>query len=252
MMHEAFLIPLGIVISSVAMAIGIGGGILWTPLLILVYKLSPAEAITTSILIQVVGLGSGSFAYKRSQLVKTKLAASLFLIALPGVIIGSLITINLPRDIVQMSLGIMTMVLAILFVASDQDHEIETSTTISKKKILRIAPIPGFFGFIMGFLSLGISEWLVPALRNKLNMDMPSAIATSITMMFMLALVSASVHFFMSTYIHYNIIVFGIIGALVGGQLGPRISQKINDRLLKQSFIYLMTLIGIHLIFQAI
>ena len=49
----------GLFISTAAMTIGIGGGILWTPLLILAYGLTPQEAIATSLLIQVIGMGSG-------------------------------------------------------------------------------------------------------------------------------------------------------------------------------------------------
>ncbi|MDH5355176.1 MAG: sulfite exporter TauE/SafE family protein [Gammaproteobacteria bacterium] len=251
-MLEVALILFGTIIASAAMAIGIGGGILWTPLLILVYKLSPAEAISTSLFIQVAGLGSGTLAYSRAGLVKKKLSVIFFLIALPGIIIGSFITINLPQQAVQMALGIMAMTLAILFVASNQDSDQNTKSSYNASEIRNVAPIPFTFGFIMGFLSLGISEWLIPALRTKLKMEMPQAIGTSIAMMFMLALVASAVHFYLNETVHVKIIVLGAIGTLIGGQIGPRISQRINDKLLQQSFIYLMTLIGIHLIFQAI
>jgi hypothetical protein len=251
-MLEFALILFGVIISSATMAVGIGGGILWTPLLILVYGLSPTEAITTSLFIQVVGLGSGSFAYSKAGLVNKKLSITFFLIALPGVIIGSFVAINLSPDTVQMALGVMAMTLAILFVASSQDTEQETAGSFNSRQIRRIAPIPGFFGFVMGFLSLGISEWLIPALRTKSGMNMQQAIGTSITMMFLLAIVASFVHYSLSETLCLDIIILGSVGTLVGGQIGARISQRINERLLKQTFIYLMTLIGIHLIFQAI
>lgn len=251
-MLDIALVLFGTAIASAAMAIGIGGGILWTPLLILVYQLSPVEAISTSLFIQVAGLGSGTLAYSRAGLVKKKLSGIFFLVALPGIIIGSFITINLPQQVVQMALGIMAMTLAILFVASNRDSELVADSDYDTDQIRSVAPIPFVFGFIMGFLSLGISEWLVPALRTKLKMEMPKAIGTSIAMMFMLAVVASFIHFNLSETIHVKIIILGAIGTLIGGQIGPRISQRINDRLLQQSFIYLMTLIGIHLIFQAI
>ncbi|MCP3688170.1 MAG: sulfite exporter TauE/SafE family protein, partial [Gammaproteobacteria bacterium] len=61
-MFELALVLAGSMIATAAMAIGIGGGILWTPLLILVYQLTPADAISTSLFIQVAGLGSGTLA----------------------------------------------------------------------------------------------------------------------------------------------------------------------------------------------
>lgn len=250
-MLEIVLVFSGFIIAAIAMAIGIGGGILWTPLLILLYGLSPSEAITTSLFIQVIGLGSGTIAYAKSGLIKPKLSLTFFLIALPGVIIGSFFTLNLPQDIVQMALGVMALILAILFVAGNHG-DIKPIEYFDPKLIRHIAPIPAFFGFIMGFLSLGISEWLIPALRSKLRMKMTHAIGTTVAMMFMLALVASIVHYSLNDTIHTKTVLLGGLGTLLGGQLGVYISQRINERLLQQSFIYLMTLIGIHLIFQAL
>ena len=251
-MLELGLIFSGLIIGSTAMAIGIGGGILWTPLLILVYGLSPQEAIATSLFIQITGLGSGTFAYIKAKLIHIRLSAILAVVALPGVILGSYMTVNLAEHTIQMILGIMAMILAILFVVSNSEAETRKNFKLDAKAIRKVAAIPGFFGFLMGFLSVGISEWLVPALRHKLKLDMPHAIGTSIGMMFILAIVSSAIHYNLSGSFHSEIFILGSIGTLIGGQIGARISQRINDALLKQSFIYLMTLIGIHLIFQAI
>ncbi|MDH5766333.1 MAG: sulfite exporter TauE/SafE family protein [Gammaproteobacteria bacterium] len=251
-MLEFGLIISGVFIAAAAMAIGIGGGILWTPLLILAYGLSPQEAITTSLLIQVVGMGSGSVAYYRAGLVKPHLSLIFFLVALPGVILGSFITLNLTQQTVQMALGIMSMTLAILFVASQEDVINKPQAAYIREKLATILPIPAFFGFIHGSLSLGIGEWLIPSLRHRLKLDMTTAIATVIPMMFLLALVASGIHYFLSNTVHTTYFLWGAAGTLIGGQIGAHISRRIDERLLKQSFIYLMTLTGIHLIFQAI
>lgn len=252
MIPELMLVACGIVISSVAMAIGIGGGILWTPLLILAYGLSPQEAIATSLLIQVVGMGSGSIAYYRAGLVRTRLALLFFVVALPGVVIGSFISINLSAQTVQMALGIMSMILAVLFVNSQEDVVNNLSSNYSRKKVAQLLPIPAFFGFMLGSLSSGIGEWLIPALRSHLKMDMKTSIATVIPMMFMLALIASLIHTTTADTIHWTYFLWGAAGTIIGAQIGVLFSRRINERLLKQSFIYLMTLTGIHLIFQSI
>lgn len=252
MILELILVGCGIAISSVAMAIGIGGGILWTPLLILAYGLSPQESITTSLLIQVVGMGSGSIAYYRVGLVKTRLSLLFFIVALPGVVIGSFISINLSQQSVQMALGIMSMILAVLFVSSQEDVIHNISKNYPKRKVAQVLPIPAFFGFVLGSLSSGIGEWLIPALRSRLNMDMRTSIATVIPMMFLLALIASLIHSATADSIHWTYFVWGSTGTIIGAQIGARLPRRINERILKQSFIYLMTLIGIHLIFQSI
>ena len=254
MTEELGLILAGLLFSTAAMTIGIGGGILWTPLLILAYGLSPQAAIATSLLIQVVGMGSGTFAFLRTKMVDKKLALIFFAAALPGVIIGSYVTVNLPEQPVQMALGIMAMTLALLFVASqDQTDEERDNYKFNQEKVNRLLPIPGFFGFIMGFLSLGIGEWLIPAMRSHLKLSMRRCVATIIPMMFLLAIVAASLHWsLMEESVEVNYLLWGGLGTLIGGQIGPRVARYIDDKILKETFIFLMTLIGIHLIFQSI
>lgn len=254
MIEELGLVLAGLFISTAAMTIGIGGGILWTPLLILAYGLSPQVAVATSLLIQVIGMGSGTFAFLRTDLVDKKLALIFFATALPGVIIGSFITVNLPQQPVQMALGIMAMILALLFVAGqDQMDEERDNYKFDQAKVNPLLPIPGFFGFIMGFLSLGIGEWLIPAMRNRLKLSMNRCVATIIPMMFLLAVVAAGLHWsLMEESVQTNYLLWGGLGTLVGGQIGPRVAQYIDDKILKESFIFIMTLIGIHLIFQSI
>lgn len=254
MIAELGLVLAGLSIATAAMTIGIGGGILWTPLLILAYGLSPQQAIATSLLIQVIGMGSGTLAFLRTNLVEKKLALIFFLTALPGVIIGSIVTVSLPQQPVQMALGIMAMLLALLFVASqDQLDEELDNYHFDRAKVNRLLPIPGFFGFFMGLLSLGIGEWLIPTMRNRLHLDMKRCVATIIPMMFLLAVVASFLHWsLMEESVHINYLLWGGLGTLTGGQIGPRVARYIDDRILKETFIFLMTLIGIHLIFQAI
>lgn len=251
-MHELGLVVAGIVIASAAMAVGIGGGILWTPLLIFIYGMSPQESIATSLSIQVVGMGSGSVAYFRAKLVEPKLSIIFFFMALPGVILGGFITFNLSQEITQMALGIMALALSLQFVSSQEEFRESFTYSYDRKKVTRIFPIPAFFGFIMGALSVGIGEWLIPTLRSQLRLNMTRAIATVVPMMFLLALVAAIVHWSLAKNIQLNFLLWAALGTLIGGQIGAYISQRIDERLLKQSFIYLMTLIGIHLLFQAI
>jgi len=247
------LVVAGACISTIAMAIGIGGGILWTPLLILVYDLPPAEAVATSLIIQVIGLASGSFAYLREGLVITRLSFVFFLAALPAVLLGSFFTISLQQDQVQLALGIMAMVLGVLFVSNQENSSTISNDVIPTIKDARsLIPIPAFTGLIMGFLSVGIGEWIIPALKNRLGLSMNRAVGTVVLMMFLLVLSASTVHGLYSDNIHWQHFIWGAAGTVVGGQLGVYFAKKIPERLLKEAFIYLMTLIGIHLIFQSI
>ncbi|HID48764.1 MAG TPA: sulfite exporter TauE/SafE family protein [Chromatiales bacterium] len=250
MLVETGLILAGASIATIAMTVGIGGGILWTPLLILAYGLTAQEAVATSLIIQIAGMGSGTIAFFRARLVETRLVLAFFLAAAPGVILGSLITVQKSQNTIQLALGIMALTLAFLFVSSTDD--LEELESLGNNTVTSILPVPAFFGFMMGALSVGIGEWLIPALKHKLSLDMTRAIATVIPMMFLLAIVATSVHWTLAENIRLDYFAWGGLGTIIGGQVGVRLSQRMSERLLKQGFIYIMTLIGLHLIFQSI
>jgi uncharacterized membrane protein YfcA len=64
MMIDSWLsFPVGILIATIVSTVGIGGGILWMPFLLILLKLQPDKAVFTSLLIQTAGMGSGAFAY---------------------------------------------------------------------------------------------------------------------------------------------------------------------------------------------
>ncbi len=255
LMETLMWLPLaGIAIAAVAMAIGIGGGILWTPLLIMGYGLAPVEAVTTSLVIQVTGLGSGAWRYRQAGLVTMALALRIFAVAVPGVILGSLLTVNLPEQRVQLALGIMAMALAFLFVSTQEPGEqhARKGNGYAEERVRGMLPAPAILGFLIGMLSVGIGEWLLPLLKKRLNMEMRRAIGTLVTAMFLLILVAALLHVVSAERIRWDLILPGAVGTLIGGQFGPKINQRFGDQVLKEAFIYLMTLVGIHLIFQAV
>ena len=247
------LIIAGLVIATAVMAIGIGGGILWTPLLILGYGLSPSDAVTLSLLIQVIGMGSGAVAYLRAGLAAPRLALILFAVAAPGVVLGSVFSVHLPQAYVQFALGVMAMTVALLFVSTQEELERPLGVGVfDRARLPGILPVPAFFGLMMGFLSTGIGEWIIPLLKGRLRMEMRRAIATVVPVMFLLALTAASLRSWMSHDILWEYVLWGGLGTLVGGQIGPQLNKRVAERLLKEAFIYLMTLVGIHLIFQAV
>jgi uncharacterized membrane protein YfcA len=251
MLSAALLMACGVAISTIAMAVGIGGGILWAPLLIVVYGLAPVEAVTYSLIIQVFGMGSGTLAFYRSGQTDLKLSAMLAAVALPGVIIGSFGTHYIDENKLRLILGIMAMLLALMFVARNSELESGSEHSNHKGRIGRLLPIPGVFGFVMGLLSLGIGEWLIPALRDRLRLTMSRAVAVVVPMMLLLAIVSSLIHISSIEELHLDYVVWGALGTLVGAPIGARLSRVINDRLLKEAFIFIMTLLAVHFVFRS-
>lgn len=246
-----FVFPVAIAISTAVSSIGIGGGVLLMPFFLLVLKLSPDMAVTTSLIIQSAGMGSASFTCVRQQRVDFKLTAFILAVAIPGVVGGSFLAGTLKSAAMQMVLGLLVMTTAFLFVSSDQKYTDLGKAKVDMKDAYRHSwiTVPASIG--SGMLSTSMSEWLIPVMRSKLSLNMSSAIGTCITIAFAVSCVGAVSHLLMGSQANFAVIAWAIPGVIAGGQIGPRITKKINERALKEVFVFFLTLVGIHLVYNA-
>jgi uncharacterized membrane protein YfcA len=244
-------LPMGIFIAMISSIVGIGGGILWMPFLLLILKLNPEVAVLTSLMIQTVGMGSGSWAYYRNQRTDLKLALIMLLVTIPGIIAGAYLTRQISPAHIELILGLLAMTTAFLFVSLNHkyDDKGHKHAEISRAKPYLI--LLSLMSVVSGFLSVSVGEWLIPIMHGKMNLRMSTAIATSITTIFGVCLMGSAIHFILGGKPHWQAIAWAAPGVLIGGQIGPRIAEYINERMLKEIFIFLLTLVGIHMIYNA-
>jgi uncharacterized membrane protein YfcA len=244
-------LPAGIVIATLANMVGIGGGLLWMPFLILVAGLKPSVAVMTSLVIQIAGMGSGAvtvlYAGKSNPKVALVIAAS----AAPGVACGFVLGTLIDAESMIFLLGVAGLAAALLFVSVREDNDSPPSANVRLTAILPYLWIPPLLSVLTGLLSTGIGEYMVPILRGKINMKMNAAIGTCLVVMTMNAAVAAGLYAVTGSTLDVRTACYGIAGVILGGQIGPRIADTIPDQTLKEIFIYGLSLMGIHLLFNA-
>lgn len=251
-MFEAWTaLPAGVIIATVVSSIGLGGGVLWMPFFLIFMGLEAGTAVVTSLFIQVTGMASGSYAFMWQKAIDLKLAFLILLISIPGISLGALIAQRLPSAKMELILGILVMTTSLWFVSSNQKYE---ETGGARAKLYKVYPYSwlvalGSIG--SGMLSVSMGEWLVPLMRNKLSLKMRNAIGTSIFITFGTCVLSALIHTFLGGKVQLSLVLWAVPGAIIGGQIGPRVAKRINERVLKEIFIFLLTLIGIHLVYNA-
>ncbi len=221
------------------------------PFLLVVLKMNPEIAVPTSLLIQTFGKGSGSIAYLKQRKVDVKLAVLLIFIAVPGIAAGAYTANKIKPSLIELVLGILTLVTAFLFVSAHQNYADQGRPQAKIKKVYRRLWVTVPISIGSGMLSTGMGEWLIPIMRSRLSLKMSSAIATCIFLTFAVCLIGTSFHLIMGSKANWSTVLWAVPGVMIGGQIGPRIINKINERLLKEIFIFLLTLIGIHLIYNA-
>lgn len=96
-----YLLPISIIIASIAMSSGVGGAVFFSPLFILALKLDPKIAIGTALATEFFGFTSGLIAYARSKLIDFKLAGNLLIFSLPFAILGTVYSDAIPPIILK-------------------------------------------------------------------------------------------------------------------------------------------------------
>lgn len=251
MWNNWLALPVGAIIAMVSSTVGIGGGILWMPFFLIVFQMSPATAVVTSLIIQTAGMGSGTLAYWRQGRIDVRLMFSLLLLTIPGLALGGWMTRSVTPAHLELILGMLTLSTAILFVSASQAYDDRGVSRADLKKAARYGWAVSLMAVASGMLSVSIGEWLVPLMRNKMNLRMGVAVATSVGTIFGTCLLAAALHAAMGGRAQLAVLAYAIPGVIIGGQIGPRLSGCINERMLKEVFIFLLTLIGIHLIYNS-
>jgi len=256
MMDNLILIPIGITIATFASLIGIGGGLLWAPYLILVRNLNPQEAIMISFLIQFVGMGSATFTNIKNKAIYWRLALILLPFVALGVIIGSFINQRLAEPhILEVGLGITCIVVSLYFAFQTEDYNTALNLDRSMKPPWSMKGQSSIFGIVSGLFSIGIGDFLIPVMRGRMKIPMHYTIGTCLFLNFSLAFVGGIFHFvFSDTPLDKDMISlvgYSWVGVIIGGQLGPKLSRMIGDNRLKEMFVFVLLIIGIHLIYQS-
>ncbi|MFM7647332.1 MAG: TSUP family transporter [Cyanobium sp.] len=102
-------------VGTVAMASGIEGGTLLTPLFLLVLRLPAQQAAAAGLITEVFGFTGGLIAYQRRQLIDGALVRSLLPATLPTALLASLASGVLPAAALEALLAGVLLMVAISF-----------------------------------------------------------------------------------------------------------------------------------------
>ena len=244
-------LPVGVLIATVVSAVGLGGGILWMPFFLLILKIRPETAVLTSLMIQTAGMASGSLAFFLQKRLDVRLALVFLVTALPGIYAGACLSTMLTSAGIELFMGILIMLTALLFVSSHQKYDDLGASRVEIRRAIPYSWVTVSASVITGMLSVSMSEWLIPLMRSRLSLRMSSAIATCIFITFGTCIAGTAVHLSMGGVAEPAVVMWAVPGVIIGGQIGPRITKRINERVLKEVFVFLLTLVGIHLIYNA-
>jgi uncharacterized protein len=115
MLELLLVIVLGVGIGVLAGLFGVGGGILFVPILILFFELGQVEAEATSLLAILPTVVAGAWQQHRYGNVRWRAALIVGLGAVAGVQVGVLVAHALPEDVLRRLFGLLMIAVAAQF-----------------------------------------------------------------------------------------------------------------------------------------
>jgi len=277
-----YLLPISILIATIAMSSGIGGAVFFSPLFMLALKLEPQIAVGSALATELFGFASGLFAYAKAKLIDYKLAKNLLLFSIPAAILGAYYADSVSDLILKAIFAIGLLFIGFQLYNSWRKEEKEKKEkqrqeefkqtfektltdasgneykyTICNKNMGRsFAAIGGAF---VGMISVGLAELQEYHLVARCKVPPPVAIGTSIFVVVITVLVASVGHFYEFTKEGgdvlsqvVNLIIFTIPGVVIGGQLGPKLQKVVPEDKMKVGIAVLFSLIGIFMLYTLI
>ena len=270
-----FMLPVAVVIATIAMASGIGGATFFVPVFILALRLPPEVAIGTGLITEVFGFASGLYAYARKRLIDYRLGLTLLVATVPLALLGTWAAGWAPPSILKVILGIGLFAVALSFLRSPEGKDIvrmdtaikveyggakATTTlvaasgeTIRYRVCNRIEGmlISGVGGLFVGLISTGLGELNGFFLLRRCRVPSKVSVATSVFVVAVTALSASIGHFVRFTRSAsevlatvLSIVVFTVPGVIVGAQIGSVLASRIPQRILERSLAILLILVA--------
>lgn len=263
----------GLFAGTLVSTLGIGGGIIIVPLLMLMFNLSSNDSTATSLAIVVITTFTSVIAYMLKRLLDYKTVFFFLIFTIPGSIAGSYLANYLSTrkqsiDYLQICFLAFIFCISIIkiilffrkpkkippFKNSKNNHLRTIKSNRGEIFSYQVKLFPkislGFFGGLIGSaLGLGGGIIYIPILTSLLGIPYIISVSTAAITMFISNVIVLP---FRANFIHWNIVFFTAVGSIISAAIIPKFIHKINSKYLYFSFWSFILIISLTLIFKTI
>lgn len=227
----------------------IGGGIVFIPVLMFVYKTDPVSALKLAFVSQAIGMTSGAAGW----LQRKEVPVNTLKWTIPPLLLGTAFATFVihPSPLLVKSLfGPISLLVGIL-----------TLVTMKRKGTLEMLPqramIPVFImsligGVITGWVAIGEGEIVAAFCMLTYGLSANKSIGMGVVLLSVNSIVLALLHAFIFKGVPWDMAIFTMLGCLWGGRMGPYITQEFPKLNAKRFFAWVALLDGALIIFQVV
>ena len=273
--HHLILLPIiGLLVATLGTLVGLGGGFILVPILLIMFPEASASTISsislTVIFLNAVSATVGNY---RAGRIDFRTASLLSIGAIPAAAVGALVANNVDRTTFDFCMGLM-LLLGSLYVLwrsykaqamqwwNFQVANREITERIFNGRSFRIrfyvntfmaTAISPISGFISSFFGIGGGVVNVPAMTFLLKMP-PRVVAPTAMLLLVLTSSSSLVTRILTDQYQEGWARAALlgIGALIGAQIGIYLSSKVNQKFILIVLSISMSLVGVRQILVGI
>ena len=253
----------GLVVGFIIGLTGIGGGALMTPILIVVFGIPPAIAVSTDLLYAAVTKCGGIWAYSKNKLIEWKIVGLLLLGSVPSGLItinylGELGSIDQLESLINITLGVsLTLTsIAVFFRDKIRGYILHKRHSRLQKAINRSRNVLTVFAGAMlgilvtlssvgaGALGTAILIFLYPRLR------MPGIVGTDLVHAVVLTSIAGAGHYQLGN-MDFELLIYLLIGSIPGVFAGSHLGVKLSLKIMQPIIGSLLLMIGLRFILAA-
>ncbi len=256
------IIGLGFIVGGLIGLTGVGGGVLTTPLLILLFGVQPSVAIGTDLFYAAATKLTGAIKHWRQGTVDLKLAVLLGAGSLPaavtGIVAAKIIKDEMGREIEPIITRVLawvcilvalTLVLRVLAERTRTTGGSKSPDPANRRMRLSILILGAVTGVLVGLTSIGAGSILMVFLTMLYQMPMKRLVGTDLFHAAILAGVCALGHVWAGD-VDFTLAGLLLMGSVPGVILGSRMSIRIPDVALRVSVALILGLSGTRLLVQ--
>lgn len=243
------LIPIIFLASFILTMVGLGGGLIFSPLFVLL-DFPVTEAVSASLFLNGAAAVSASINYLSKKMVDIKIALPLMICSVLSAPLGALLTSRMNIRSFTAVLALIILGASVRMLFSGKKETIGGEVT-AFRRIIGGGCIGIVVGILAGLLGIGGGVFIVPLLIYTLKVSTKTAAATS---MFMVVFSSFSgfVAHMSRGDMDWGFILPAAVASIVAGQIGSRIMvEKLRGETIRRIFGVVLLLFALKLIHRA-
>lgn len=249
MLENLFLtFVIGIAAGIVGSLLGLGGGIIISPILTLTGSL-PSQVASTSLLAVASTGASSTLSYSIKKKIRYSVGIKIAAFAVPFSVIGALVSSSLNPDEFKLYFAILLISTSLYLLVRKPINENRRNQENRGRLISNTLLYGGSSaaGLISSLFGIGGGIIFVPLLFAVKRLSMQQSVATSQLSILITSVAGILTHsvLFQQDYVFAGSIA---LGALIGAQVGSFIAIKISERILTTLFSFSLIIISIQLI----